>query len=129
MISLISEDIGRWCSHDYEAYVFNQYGACAIVLPTAQQYLYNLVAEHTVNEDHAMRTDKGQNWYKPMEIAQMGLIMNRKGMRGKLAGHYNFILEQIKSGKLKAVDYSADGDKPYYLVSEAAINDYHEKNN
>lgn len=71
-----------------------------------------------------MKTLYGQHWYKPMEIAKLGLIQNSKGGAGTTAGHYNFICELIKSGQLKAKNYSR-ATKPYYLVPESEIDRYH----
>lgn len=72
-----------------------------------------------------MKTLYGQKWYKPMEIAQRGLIQSSKGDRGSVAGHYNFVIELIKSGRLRAKNYSK-GDKPYYLVPDSEIARYHD---
>lgn len=71
-----------------------------------------------------MKTIKDQKWYRPMEIAKLGLITNSRGSEGTIAGHYDFVLQLIKSGKLKAKNYS-HATKPYYLVSEAEIRRYH----
>lgn len=73
-----------------------------------------------------MKAIDGKNWYKPMEIAQLGLIQNSKGMRGSVAGNYNFVLELIKSGRLRAKNYSIGAAKPYWLVPESEIQRYHD---
>jgi hypothetical protein len=75
-----------------------------------------------------MKTLYGKKWYKPKEIAELGLIQNSKGDQGKISGHYDFIIELIKSGRLKANNYS-NGKRPYYLVSEDEINRYNEVSN
>lgn len=72
-----------------------------------------------------MKTYYGKKWYRPREIAKLGLIKNSIGSDNE-SGHYNFILNLIKSGKLKAKDYSATGSQPYWLVPEEEIRRYHE---
>ncbi len=72
-----------------------------------------------------MKTIPHQTWFKPMDIAKMGLIQSSKGNAGTLNGHYNFILDLIKAGQLKARNYSR-GPRPYYLVSKKEIARYHE---
>lgn len=76
-----------------------------------------------------MKIRYGQKWFKPMEIARQGLIQNSKGSNGTVNGHYNFIIDLIKAGELKAKSYSRKGGKPYYLVPEAEIIRYHEWKN
>lgn len=71
-----------------------------------------------------MRTLHGKTWYRPREIAQLGLIKNRAG-GGTESGNYNFILNLIASKRLKAKNYGM-GAKPYWLVSEDEIKRYHE---
>jgi general stress protein YciG len=73
----------------------------------------------------AMRKLYGQTWYKPMEIAKQGLIQSSKGESGSIAGHYNFVLELIKSDRLKAKNYTKGNGNPYYLVPESEIMRYH----
>lgn len=75
-----------------------------------------------------MKTQYGQIWYKPMEIAKQGLIQNSKADKGTVAGNYDFVLELIKSGRLQAKNYGK-GAKPYYLVPEREILRYHETMN
>jgi hypothetical protein len=70
-----------------------------------------------------MRTIGQQNWYKPSEIANLGLIKGTLGERGTTRGHYEFVLGLIKSGKLKAKNY-AHGEKAYFLVSQSEIDRY-----
>lgn len=71
-----------------------------------------------------MTTLKGKKFYRPREIAELGLIKNSTG-GDNIESNYNFILVQIKKGRLEARNYS-EGDKiPYWLVSEEAIRKYH----
>lgn len=71
-----------------------------------------------------MKKFYGKTWYRPMEIAKQGLIVNSKGDRSTVSGNYNFVLELIKTGRLRAKNY-AKGDKPYWLVPESEIERYH----
>lgn len=76
-----------------------------------------------------MKTPYGQKWYKPMEIARLGLIKSsavsdNDVYKGSIAGHYNYVLKLIKNGTLKAKNYS-NGPRPYYLVPESEIERYH----
>lgn len=73
-----------------------------------------------------MRTIRNQKWYRPREIARLGLIQNSSGSNNE-AGNYNFILNLIKAGKLKAKDYSSTGRQPYWLVPESEIDKYHKE--
>lgn len=72
-----------------------------------------------------MQKIKGEKWYRPREIAQLGLIKNSTGGDNEMS-NYNFILVQIKAGRLKARNYSVSESYPYYLVSEIAIKKYRE---
>jgi hypothetical protein len=72
-----------------------------------------------------MRKIEGKKYYKPREIAQLGLIKNSTG-GDNVESNYNFILNLIRSGKLTAKNYSM-GATPYWLVSEDAIAKYHEE--
>lgn len=76
-----------------------------------------------------MRAINGVRHYRPMEIAELGLIQNSRGDQGTVAGHYMFILELIKSGQLVAKDYSVGGSKPYWLVSAEEIERYNAEAN
>lgn len=67
-----------------------------------------------------MRTLYGQTWYRPREIADYGLILNSRGRKD-----YYFVLELIKSGRLRAKDYGR-GKVPYWLVPESEIARYHD---
>lgn len=64
----------------------------------------------------------GVKWYRPKEIAKLGLLRNF-GVTKNVLSSYNFILELIKTGKLEAHDYG-NGQTPYYAVSEKAIKKY-----
>ena len=70
-----------------------------------------------------MKLQNGKKWYRPREIAALGLIRNSTG-GDKESSNYNFILVQIKNGSLKARNYAAGSTRPYFLVSEQAIADY-----
>lgn len=55
-----------------------------------------------------------KKWYRPREIAALGVITNSRGNPS-----YDRVLELIKSGELKAKDYSLkskQGSNPYFLV-------------
>lgn len=64
-------------------------------------------------------------WYKPREIARLGLIRNSKNSSSEDA-NYLFIIALINSGRLKAKDYSTKSRR-YYLVSEKEIHRYNEE--
>lgn len=72
-----------------------------------------------------MNTSYGKKWYKPMEIAKLGLIKNSKGDAGTVAGHYDYIIELINSGRLRAKNYGKS-KHPYWLVPEDEIARYHD---
>lgn len=75
-----------------------------------------------------MKTRYNTKWYRPMEIVKLGLIKNSRGDAASLNGNYNFVLQLIRTGKLAAKNYSTGtGKRPYWLVSEDAINHYHMK--
>lgn len=61
-----------------------------------------------------------QRWYRPMEITKLGLILNSQGKPD-----YPFVLKLIKSGRLKAKDYSVSPRTHYWLVPESEIERYH----
>lgn len=71
-----------------------------------------------------MKEVNGVRWYKPREIAKLGLIKSTAGTNNHY-GNYAFIMNLIKRNKLKAVNYSTK-DRPYYLVSEKEITAYHD---
>lgn len=70
-----------------------------------------------------MKTLYGKTWYRPREIARQGLIKNSTGGENE-ESNYNFILNLIRTNKLKAKDYGS-GSTPYWLVSEDEIERYH----
>ena len=71
-----------------------------------------------------MKTFRGQSWYTPREIARLGLIKNSTGGNNVNSNHY-FVLKLIHSGRLKAKNYSIGKKRKFWLVSDAAINHYH----
>ena len=66
-------------------------------------------------------------WYKPSEIAKRRLITNSVNSENVRSNNH-FILELIKSGKLKAKNYGSNPDYPHYLISEKEIERYHKSN-
>lgn len=72
-----------------------------------------------------MKTLYGQRYYKPREIAKLGLIRNSTGGNSE-HGNYAFVIMLIKTGRLKARTYNAGGKTPYYLVAESSIRKYHD---
>lgn len=70
-----------------------------------------------------MKVRYGKRWYKPREIAELGLIKNSTGGNNK-ASNYHFIIGLISTGKLKARDYSKTGSRPFWLVSIDEISRY-----
>lgn len=68
-----------------------------------------------------MREVYDQKWYTPLEIARLGLIKNSRGDQASVLGNYNFILKQIKAGRLRAKNYSTGTKRPNWLVSEEEI--------
>ncbi len=69
------------------------------------------------------KTIRGQKYYRPREIAALGLIQSSAGTNN-IHGNYKFVLNLIRTGELPAKDYS-NTDRPYYLVSEKAVEQYH----
>lgn len=67
-----------------------------------------------------MKTIYDKKWYRPSEIAELGLIKNSKGK-----ADYYFVLKLIKTKRLRAKNY-ANGKKPYWLVPEDEIARYHD---
>lgn len=61
-------------------------------------------------------------WYKPREIATLGLIKS-SGRGDSVGGNYAHIMKLIKSGKLKSKNYCTTG-KQYYLVKGREISRY-----
>lgn len=74
-----------------------------------------------------MKTLHGKTWYRPREIARQGLIKNSTGGDNE-ESNYNYILNLIKSGRLKAKDYSTGTKMHYWLVSADEIGRYHTEN-
>lgn len=68
-----------------------------------------------------MKYDK--EWYRPREIAQLRLITNSLDS-DKESANYDWILEEIKRGNLKARNYSKSEYRPYWLVSAKEIERY-----
>lgn len=73
-----------------------------------------------------MRTLYGQKWFTPMEIAKQGLIVNSKGDNSTINGNYNYVLMLIKTGRLKAKNYSNGKQRANYLIPESEIVRYHD---
>ncbi len=65
----------------------------------------------------------GKDWYRPREIAELGLIKNSTG-GDNVESNYHFILGLIQSKKLNARDYSRQGARPFWLVSAEEIERY-----
>lgn len=70
---------------------------------------------------------KLKEWYKPREIAKLGLIKNSVNSDNEDSNRH-FILSLIKSGKLKAKNYGSNPEYPYYVVSAEEIERYHDAN-
>ena len=68
-----------------------------------------------------MNFDK--EWYRPREIAQNRWITNSLNS-DKESANYDYILEEIKRGALKARNYSKSEYRPYWLVSAKEIERY-----
>lgn len=64
-----------------------------------------------------------KKWYRPREIAKLRLITNSLDS-DKESANYDFILELIKRGELKARNYSKSTYRPYWLVSATEIERY-----
>lgn len=64
-----------------------------------------------------------KNWYRPKEIARLRLITNTLNS-DKVLSNYDWILDEIKRGNLKAKNYGKNPDYPYYLVSAEEIERY-----
>lgn len=71
-----------------------------------------------------MRVIYNQKWYRPMEIAKLGLIKNSVNSES-VNSNYEFILGLIKTGRLRAKNYSK-GNKPFWLVPESEVARYHD---
>ena len=66
-----------------------------------------------------MKIARNKKWYRPKEIAELGLIKNSTG-GDNVSSNYDFILSMIRSGKLVAKDYCTT-QRHYYLISEEEI--------
>lgn len=67
-----------------------------------------------------------KKWYRPREIARLRLITNSLDS-DKESANYDFILELIKRGELKARNYSKTAYRQYWLVSGKEIQAYHDR--
>jgi hypothetical protein len=61
--------------------------------------------------------------YTPIEIANLGLI----GWQKSASSRYQFILKEIKAGRLKATSLYPTAVKTKYLVSDKAVHKYLKK--
>lgn len=68
-------------------------------------------------------TVETKRWYKPAEIAKLGLITSPVNPDSSKSNYW-FILKLIHAGQLKAKDYGLGG-RPYWLVSADEIERYH----
>lgn len=64
-----------------------------------------------------------KKWYRPREIAKLRFITNSLDS-DKESANYDFILELIKRGELKARNYSKTEYRKYWLVSATEIQRY-----
>ena len=71
-------------------------------------------------------TIEAEKWYRPREIARLRLITNSLDS-DKEASNYDFILELIKRGELKARNYSKTEYRKYWLVQGKEITAYHDR--
>lgn len=60
-----------------------------------------------------------KKWYRPRQIARLGLIKNSVDS-DKENSNYEYILKLIRTGQLKARNYSI-GDSPRWLISQDEI--------
>ncbi len=67
-----------------------------------------------------------KKWYRPREIARLRLITNSVDSDKELS-NYDFILELIKAGRLKARQYGKNPAYPYYLISAKEIERYNDE--
>lgn len=66
---------------------------------------------------------KRENWYKPRDIARLGLIKS-PGRASTESGHYRFIMRQINAGRIKVINYAGPDSPPRYMVSETEIRQF-----
>lgn len=71
-----------------------------------------------------MKIVHGKKWYKPIEIARLRLIQNSNGDQATESSIYVFVHNLIKTGQLKARNYSVGAVRQHYLVSEDEIEKY-----
>ena len=64
-----------------------------------------------------------KEFYRPREIAQNRWITNSLSSE-KESSNYDFILELIKRGLLKAINYSKSAYRPYWVVAAKEIERY-----
>lgn len=70
-----------------------------------------------------MKTSYGRRWYKPREIAQLGLIKNTMNSNSE-SSNYDFIINLITSGRLRHKNVGM-ASQARYLVAEDEIERYH----
>lgn len=66
-----------------------------------------------------------KRWFTPVEIAKQGLIQCSRGDKSTVSGNYAFVMRLIKTGRLKARNYSTGNVRQLFLVSEDQIEQYH----
>lgn len=62
-------------------------------------------------------------YYKPREIAKLGLIKNGIDSKNEMS-IYQYVLDLIKGEKLKVARNYGTGKRPYYKISAEEINRY-----
>ena len=73
-----------------------------------------------------MKVAYGQKWYRPRDIARLGLIKNSTG-GDREDSNYAFILSLISTGRLRAKNHSkGKTGRPFWLVPEKEIARYHD---
>lgn len=72
-----------------------------------------------------MKTRYNRTWYRPREIARLGLIKNSVNSDNEYS-NYLYILGLIRSGRLRAKNYSKGSKMNYWLVPEDEIARYHD---
>jgi hypothetical protein len=72
-----------------------------------------------------VKVKRGKKWYRPKEIAELGLIKNTRNS-DKILSNYDYILRLIRNGKLAARDYCTT-DQHYWMVSEDEIARYNDE--
>lgn len=69
-----------------------------------------------------MRIIYGKKWYRPREVADLGLITSNYGNNSP-TGNHSFIMKLINNGELAVRNYGRKS-VPRYLISETAIEKY-----